>query len=151
MQAQNFSYQVFITHVRNDRQLIELSRLLASELEARGYPVWTEERVPPGADEEQEVEQALRESDAMIALLSQHAYSSSYVRNELEYALFDERYRNRLLPVLIGSSEKEDFSRLPWVLTKMEYLQITTSPDTQETAQRIADRFEALLKSGSAL
>jgi hypothetical protein len=142
--------RVFITHVRTDKDLIQLSRALAETLEAQGFKVWTEERIPPDADESQEVEKALSESDAMIALLSQHSYSSVYVRNELEYAFFDERYKNRLLPVLIGSPEKEDFSRLPWVLTKMEYLRVNAALPAEETAERIAQCFTALLGMGSA-
>jgi len=145
MQSQPFSNQVFITHVRTDKDLIHLSRILARNLQERGFKVWTEEQVRSEVDETEEIQKALQESDAMIALLSQHAYSSSYVRNELEHAFFDERYKNRLLPVLISESEKEDFSRLPWVLTKMEFLKITEQLSPEEMAEIIAHRFVELL------
>jgi len=83
----------------------------------------------------------------MIALLNQHSYSSSYVRNALEYALFEDEYKNRLLPVFVGSSSDTEFVRLPWVLTKLEYLKISERGSLDAKAKRIADKFSSLLRN----
>jgi hypothetical protein len=83
----------------------------------------------------------------MIALLNKHSFSSSYVREELEHAFFDEKYKNRLLPVLIGSLSEKDFSQLPWVLNKMPSLKIKKQKSTEKLAKEIADKFQDLLSN----
>lgn len=137
--------QIFLSHEKNDEDLKKLARALASELQRREFDVWSDKRILPGDDWSSKIKKALNESDAMIALLNQHSFSSSYVRNELEHAFFDGRYKNRLLPVLIGSTSEEDFSKLPWVLTKMKLLQIKEKQPIENLARKIADSFQDLL------
>jgi hypothetical protein len=67
------------------------------------------------------------------------------VRNELEYALFNEVYKNRLLPVFIGSADEANFVRLPWVLTKLEYLRLPESEPLESLANEIIEQFVSLL------
>ena len=84
----------------------------------------------------------------MIALLTPHAFSSSRVRNDLEHAFFDDRYKNRLLPVLIGK-QKEDFARLPWILTRLDFVRVQDREPTRARARRIVDAFLDLLATPS--
>ena len=146
MHSDSIPKQVFLTHEKNDRELKKLVNALSKELQLRGFKVWTDDSISPGSEWSHEIKKALNESDAMIALLNRHSFSSSYVREELEHAFFDERYKNRLLPVLIGSLSEEDFSRLPWVLNKMPSLKIKKQKPTKKLAKEIADRFHDLLK-----
>lgn len=145
MQSKTIPKQVFLSHSKNDKDLTVLAKELSSELTRRGFRVWTDERILPGENWSYEIEKALKESDAMIALLNQHSFSSSYVRDALEHAFFDEKYKNRLLSVLIGETSEEDFSRLPWVLTKMPFLKISSKQSTGDIAKKIADKFQNLL------
>jgi hypothetical protein len=142
MENEKLSKQVFISHARND---YELANYLAKELRRRGFNVWQDSEIKPGAEWTSQIETALENSDSMIAILNQNSYSSSYVRNELEFALFNEDYKNRLLPVFIESSEESDFIRLPWVLTKLEYLKLPESDSLESMAHEIIDRFVSLL------
>jgi len=146
MQSKTIPKQVFLSHLKNDKDLTTLAKALSRELKRRGYRVWTDERILPGTDWSVEIERALKESDAMVALLNQHSFSSSYVRDALEHAFFDEKYKNRLLSVLIGETSEDDFSRLPWVLKKMPFLKISSKQSSEDLAKTIADKFQDLLK-----
>ena len=136
--------QVFLSYARNDNSL---ANALSKELQRRGFKVWDDQSIMPGIDWNVEITKALNESDSMIALLTQHSYSSSYVRFELEHVFFDDRYKNRLLPVLIGSSSDEDFVRLPWVLTKLKFLKLSEKISMAEMVTRITKEFIGLLNS----
>jgi hypothetical protein len=136
--------QVFLSHARNDRTIADS---LAEELRRQEINVWYDQSISPGEDWPEEIKKALNACDSMIAILHQHSFSSSYVRNELEHAFFDDRYKGRLLPVLIGPSSDADFARLPWVLTKMKYLRITEKQSPERIAKTIAREFIDLLKA----
>jgi hypothetical protein len=147
MISKSITQQVFLSHARNDKSL---ANALTKELRRRGFKVWNDQSILPGGDWSDEITKALQESDSMIALLNQHSYSSSYVRYELEHVFFDDRYKNRLLPVLIGSSSDEGFVRLPWVLTKLPFLKLSEKLSMDEMAKRITEEFIALLKGRGA-
>lgn len=142
MVNEKLSNQVFISHARND---YELANFLAEELRKRGFRVWHDIERRSGEEWTSQIESALKDSDSMIAILNQNSYSSSYVRNELEFALFNEDYKNRLLPVFIGSLDEANFVRLPWVLTKLEYLRLPESETLESLANEIIEQFVALL------
>ena len=142
MENEKLPKQVFISHARND---YELAYYLAEELRKRGFRVWHDIESKPGEEWTSQIESALKDSDSMIAILNQNSYSSSYVRNELEYALFNEDYKNRLLPVFIGSEDEANFVRLPWVLTKLEYLRLPESESLESLANEIIEQFISLL------
>jgi hypothetical protein len=144
MKPEELTKQVFLSHTQNEG---DLAAQIAEVLTEKGIKVWDDQQVSPGADWTKEIAEALKKSDAMIALLSPNSFSSSWVRSELEYALTDERYKRRLLPVLIGEPRAEEFERLPWILTKMQFLRLTTNEPTKRRAVRIAEAFIDLLKS----
>jgi hypothetical protein len=143
MRPQDITKQVFISYVRKDRNLADA---LANELQKKGFKVWLDKNISPGAKWSEEVSKALDESDSMIAILNQYSFSSSYVRNELEYVLFNDRYKNRFLPVLIGPTSNTDFVRLPWVLQKITFLKITGQKSASSIAKTISRKFIALLE-----
>jgi hypothetical protein len=135
--------QVFLSYVRKDKAIADA---LAKELRRQRIKVWYDQDISAGSDWSEEISKALNESDSMIAILNEYSFSSSYVRNELQHAFFDDRYKNRLLPVLIGKTSDKDFVRLPWVLSKMPFIKITEERSTESIAKAIAKKFIALLK-----
>ncbi len=137
--------QIFLSHEKNDETINELARALSIELQSRGYKVWSEKYIMPGEVWTNEVNDALNNSDAMVALLNQYSYSSSYVRNELEHAFFDDNYKNRLLPVLIRESNYEKFSQLPWFLKNLNYLEISKKQTINKSVTKIANHFQELV------
>ena len=146
MKAKDLTKQVFLSHARGEQ---ELAAAIAGKLSKQGIQVWNDQQVTGPADWSREVAKALEQSDAMIALLTPHSFSSSYVRSELEHALFDDRYKHRLLPVLIGA-ESEDFIRLPWILTRMQVLRLPQAAPTEERAEQVAAAFVKLLRQSDA-
>ena len=142
MKTKNITKQVFLSYARKDK---DIANAVAKELQLIGINVWYDQSISPGANWLDEINSALNESDSMIAILNQHSFSSEYVRNELQHAFFDDRYKNRLLPVLIGSTSDTDFTRLPWVLTKMNFLQIKGNRSTESISKSIVRKFIALL------
>jgi len=144
MKESTKSDQVFLSYARTDRHL---AHALSRELKQHGLKVWDDQNISPGADWSAEITIALEECDSMIALLNEHSFSSSYVRKELQHAFFDERYKNRLLPVLIGGASDSEFSRLPWVLTKLTCLRITKEISPETMARRISKKFLAQINA----
>lgn len=142
MDAKGLTKQVFLSYAHKEQPLAEqVARLLAQRgikvLEDRG-------ELRAGDDWAKSVEQALRKSDSMIALLTPHSFSSSFVRSELGHALFDDRFKHRVLPVLIGDAGAE-FVRLPWILNRMQLLKLSPAQPSHEQASQIASEFERML------
>ncbi|HKZ55945.1 MAG TPA: toll/interleukin-1 receptor domain-containing protein [Anaerolineales bacterium] len=146
MKSEELTKQVFLSNARNEQRLADA---VAAVLSERGIKVWNEQEIPPAEVWAKKVEKALEQSDSMIAFLTPHSYSSSVVRNELEHALFNDRFKHRLLPVLIGHAS-DDFVRLPWILGRMKSLQIRASDPTRRRAKQIAKAFEDLLRISQA-
>ncbi len=82
----------------------------------------------------------------MIVLLSQNSYSSAYVRSELDHALFDAKYRHRILPVLMDAPGVEAPYRVPWILNRIHFLPLSQGESGRRAATKIADAFIALLE-----
>jgi TIR domain len=147
MRPEELTKQVYLSHTRKEQ---DLANEIAGVLSSRGIKVWDDQQVTAGADWANEIADALKKSDSMIVLLRPYSYSSSWVRSELDHALFDERYKNRLLPVLIEEAEEEAFARLPWILTTIQSLRLSHKESTKSRAIRIVDRFIELLKGSKA-
>jgi len=93
--------------------------------------------------------QAMETSDAVIAILTRNSYSSSAVRSELEQVLFNDKFKGRFLPVMIGKKD-EDFSRLPWVLSKINHLRLDESESKSSQSKKIVLGFSRHLKDQGA-
>lgn len=136
--------QVFISYARNDDQLAsEVARLLVEN----GLKVWSGESIEVGSGLQEEIDKALNESDYMICLLTARSYSSNFVRKELEYALFNNRFKNKFLPVLIGSGGDDEFNRLPWLIKKIYHLFVSDKKPLKVIASEITNSFLRLVKS----
>jgi TIR domain len=122
---------------------------VTEELQKHGFEVWSDERgLSPGEGLAASTKSALASSDAIIAILSKHSYSSSWVREELEQALFNEKFKGKFLPVMIGS-ESEDFSRLPWVLSKINHLRLSSSEPRSTLGKKIVSAYLKHINSGA--
>ena len=107
--------KVFLTYARADEGA---ARELSASLQAAGFNVWDPEReILPGDEWTSSLKRALDTSDAMVVLLSPDAFQSRSVRQEVEYALVDERFSGRLIPVLVR--ETKDY---PWILKSLNVI-----------------------------
>ncbi len=128
--------KVFISHAYTDEPLVK--KIVAS-LEEVGLEVWDATRdVLHEANWADEVARALEESKAMVVLLTADALRSSWVRREIEYALGEQNYRERLIPVLasdLGELKKED---IPWILRRLHIIDMGEYAKEEEGISQIA-------------
>jgi hypothetical protein len=89
----------------------------------------------PGVDFTREVSRALDRADFLVVLISPAAVKSEWVRREIQYALGVERFQDKLIPVLIEPTAKED---VPWILNKLTWAKGTP----QKVAEHIAKAVE---------
>ena len=106
--------KVFISHSSSDETL---ASKIASYLEHAGFEVWYDEReVMPGDNPGEKIGQGLKESDAMVVLLTPNALQHySNIRPYVDYALTQMRFQGRLIPVLAGNAEEFRGWSIPWI------------------------------------
>lgn len=112
--------QIFLSYAQRDGAF---AKALSSQLERRGFAVWSPEDVLPGDNVWLRTGEALKKSAAMIVLLSPDSMRSSNVRREIEYALGDPKYKDRFFPVQVRRT-----SDIPWILRKFKSFEAGRSP-----------------------
>jgi hypothetical protein len=86
---------IFICYARNDEAFV---LPLASQLKARGVPVWLDQwDIPPSADWDQAIDEAIVRCAHFLIVLSPVAINSREVKGELRLALDENK---PVLPVL---------------------------------------------------
>jgi len=140
-------HQVFISYSRKDA---EIANAIVDALNDRNIPVWFDqddaELGQPIADQ---IQAALNRSDAMILLISPNAFSSSWVRNEFEHALFDNRYKEKVFPVLLSDDSRESNNRLPWFVNKLTHLRVKSSDSPRQIGITVANSFVKQFSTGA--
>jgi hypothetical protein len=90
------THSIFISYDRADA---EIARRIRIDLTRRGASTWMDEfDVPPGAYWPDEIDKGLGACTTVVGLLSPDAIASRNVKNEWDWALFNNR---RLLLVLV--------------------------------------------------
>lgn len=132
--------QVFISHAAADEVI---AKKVATVLEKEKFKVWYDSRILPGQNWADETAKALRNSRAMVVLLTPAALTSDRVRREIQYALGEETYSHRLIPVIVGSPEKLPKKQIPWILQSLQMVTLPERGGTDEEIKRIADVLKA--------
>lgn len=127
--------KVFISHASTDAKL---AKRVAKVLREAGFQVWDDTDVLPGDNWGAELAKALEESDAMIVLLTPDSLRSPNINYEIGYALGDEDYEGRLIPVVAAPPEQLPEEEIPWVLHKFHKVYLTDQEQDEEGLQRIA-------------
>ncbi|HEX4496900.1 MAG TPA: toll/interleukin-1 receptor domain-containing protein [Thermoanaerobaculia bacterium] len=120
--------QVFISHSQSDTPW---ARELAKHLGNYGLRVFLAFDSLPGDNVHIKIGNALEAADAMVVLISPAAAQSSYVQQEIQYALGAERFQGRLIPVEVKPTQ--DY---PWVLRSLHW--IKTDGDAARAGHQIA-------------
>src|SRR5438477_366590 len=98
-----------------------IARVLRSKLDAAGVDVLDPVAdLPPGANFALAIGRALERADVMVVLLSPDAVRSDGIRREIEYALGNTRFRDRLVPVLVRRTNE-----MPWILNRLRVIDVT--------------------------
>jgi TIR domain len=112
--------EVFLSHASHDQAE---ARNLRDMLVAHGVPVWFSPHHIRGAQQWQdEIGAALARCGWFILLLTPFAVKSMWVKCELSCALNDERYENRILPLLF---KKCNYRALSWTLPQFQMIDFT--------------------------
>jgi TIR domain len=134
--------KVFISHAHTDEPLV---KKVAAVLEDAGLEVWDDTReIMPGDNWADKVAQALQESDAMVILLTPDALRSRWVRRDIEYALGEQSYRKRVIPVLVGDPQEFPREEVPWILRHLRMIKLAEHTREEEGIRQIA---QALLEA----
>lgn len=129
--------KVFLSHSHTDAPL---AARISAALEENGLEVWDSDRdLMPGDNWAGETARALENSEAMIVLLTPAAFSSPYVKREIEYALGARNFRNRLIPVLVGNPDELPRNELPWIVRRMPSFRLKDSEADHPQIKLIAD------------
>ena len=125
--------QIFLCHASQDKQP---TRDLCERLLGEGYDVWLDERsLLPGQDWEREIRSAVRDSDAIIVLISKNSVNKiGFVQRELRLALdvADERPEGAIFLIPL----RLDDAPIPARLNRWQWLDIESE-----------DWFDRLLRS----
>lgn len=89
--------RVFISHSTKNAAFVDK---LVERLRDHYIATWYAPRHMPGGYFVENIEQALRQCDWFLVVLSPDALQSPWVKMEVDAAMSDPRFRNRVLPVL---------------------------------------------------
>jgi len=127
--------KVFISHSHKDESL---AKKIAVVLKNAGLDVWDDREILPGDNWADKISQALNESNAMVVLLTSESLKSRSVRHDIEFALGEQRFNNRLLPVIVGSAEDTLFEKMPWILGRLKSVKLDEPVNDEDDLKQIA-------------
>jgi hypothetical protein len=107
--------KLFLSHASADRPFVSK---LATFLTVRKIPFWYSKRHLVGAQQwHDEIGKALQSCDWFLVVISPAAVRSKWVKRELMYALNEDRYENRIIPLLYKPCDAEALS---WTLASLQ-------------------------------
>lgn len=116
--------KVFISYSSKDEALA--TRLVAS-LEQAGLDAWYKKReIMPGDNWAEKIAQGLKQSNAMVVLLTVDALDSDAVQSSISYALSEKAFSKRLIPVLVGDSKDFPADKIPWIFKRLRTITLPT-------------------------
>ena len=107
--------EVFISHAHQDRRFVAK---LIKLLQRHRIEYWYSPKHIVGAQQwHDEIGKALTRCDWFLLVLSPYAVKSKWVGHEYVYALDDERYAGRIVPVLYKECK---WKKLSWTLKGLQ-------------------------------
>ena len=117
--------EIFLSHSSIDRQFADD---VATNLRRHGIPVWYSQTNILGAQQWQdEIGAALLRCDWFAVILSPNSVDSMWVKRELSFALQQNRFENKIVPIIYQPS---DHARLSWALSLFQMVDFTAGVET---------------------
>lgn len=114
--------EVFLSHSNRDKAF---ARKLCSAFGQHRIGFWFAPYQVVGSQRwHDEIGQALKRCDWFLLVLSPASVASKWVKHELLFALSEDRYEDRIVPVLYKSCR---FKRLSWTLSQFQYVDFRKS------------------------
>jgi hypothetical protein len=128
--------KAYLSYARPDR---DLARRMVDGLRESGHEIWFDEfELTPGTGWGREIDKALKDSRAMIVLVSPESMKSKEVRREIEHALLSKNFAHRVLPVYVRPTR-----HVPWFFRSLTGVRVGTAPAKAFQQIKVAlDRFE---------
>jgi hypothetical protein len=110
--------RLFLSYAAKDAAL---ARTLRTRLNRDGFDVLDPQETSAASENwPLALGRALESADLMVILLSPDALRSEWLGAELDYALGNERFKGRLVPVLVRPTQE-----LPWILNRLTVIDVT--------------------------
>jgi hypothetical protein len=137
--------QVFLSYAEPDEPI---AKKVAAGLEKEGLKVWYDRReILPGQNWAESVSKALKESRAMVVLLTPDSLRSTFVRREIDYALGDQTFSHRLIPVIVSEELPENdipwIKEIPWILQSLKTVNLPKRGNFDKEIKKIAEALKA--------
>ena len=112
--------EIFLSHSDCDRQFVED---LVAMMRRHGLPVWYSRTNILGAQQwHDEIGTALHRCDWFVLVLSPSAVESMWVKRELRFSLQQNRFENKIVPLLYQLC---DYDQLSWTLSSFQMIDFT--------------------------
>lgn len=112
--------EVFLSHSNLDQSFVTS---IAEVLRRHGIPTWHSRTNIVGAQQwHDEIGDALKRCDWFILVLSPNSVGSIWVKREALFALNDNRYADKIIPLLYQPC---DYDQLSWTLSLLQMVDFT--------------------------
>ncbi len=125
--------KVFISHNHQDKEFV---RRLASEIKKCGIDSWIDEsEMHYGESLIHKISEAIEEIECVLAIISTNSIFSSWVRQELDWALTKEIKNKKVvvIPIVIDSCD------IPFFLSNKYYADFTDEKNFEKTLKKLVD------------
>jgi len=128
--------KVFVSYSSKDEALA--TKIVAS-LEDAGLDAWYKKReILPGDNWAEKIASGLKESNAMVVLVTPEALESDAVQSSISYALSEKAFSKRLIPVIVGDSTDFPVDRIPWIFNRLQTINLSKDGENEEQFKKIA-------------
>ena len=116
--------EVFVSHSNLYK---DFTQHLTVEMARHGMPFWYSQSNILGAQQwHDEIGDALKRCDWFLVILSPNSVQSMWVKRELIFALQQNRFENKIIPLLYQAC---DYENLSWVLPSFQIVDFQGSFD----------------------
>ena len=109
--------EAFLSH--SSKNLAFSSRLAKNLTNYNVNTFYSRKHIVGAQEWHDEIGEALKRCDWFLLVLSPQAVNSKWVKHELIYALQQNRYRGRIVPILYKSC---DINKLSWTLSGFQHI-----------------------------
>ena len=117
--------EVFLSHSSLDRTFADS---IADTLRNHGIPVWYSITNILGAQQwHDEIGEALDRCDWFVVILSPNSVQSTWVKRELTFALNNNKYNDKIIPLIYQSC---DYKKLSWTLDLVQMIDFSDNTES---------------------
>ena len=137
--------RVFISHSHEDREFVE--KFITGPLATQGIETWySNADIIPGQDYVRKIEAGLLRCDWVLVLVTENSATSDWVSDEVNTAMADKRFDERILPLTKGVT---NLPKLGSGFGRLESIDLSTVTDIGKFLKDFFSRREVELRAAS--